>query len=109
MGREDVLKRVREAEGHVSQMLEEAQRESESRLSGARREADRLVREGLSAVDKEADAIFLGAREETRKKAEAQLKEGRTKIDASKQASEARLTKAVDTLIDDFKHSVMEG
>ena len=109
MGREEVLRRVREAEGHVSQMLEEAQRESESRLSGARREADQLVREGLAAVDKEADAIFLSAREDTRKKAEAQIKEGHTGIDSSKRASEARLTKAVDILIDDFKQSVKDG
>jgi V/A-type H+-transporting ATPase subunit G/H len=109
MGREDVLRQVREAEGQVSQMLEGGQRESEARLSTARREADKLVREGLASVDTEVDAVFQKAREDTRRTVEAQLEEGRGRIDASKRASEARMTTAVDRLVDDFKRSILEG
>ncbi|MCK4970295.1 MAG: hypothetical protein KAS77_07205, partial [Thermoplasmata archaeon] len=58
MGKEQVLKEVRAAEGRVREMLEEAERERDKKQAQARRDADRIVEEGLTRVDKLVDEEY---------------------------------------------------
>ena len=56
MGKEEVLKRIREAERLVRDMLEETEKEREAVLIQARREADRIVEE-LNSIQGEPKDI----------------------------------------------------
>ena len=107
MGKEEVLKRIREAERQVREMLDESEKEREAKLMQARRDADRIVDEGLAAIDKEIDEIYEQARAETQRDVEARVDEGRAVVDERRLASDETLPRAVDHLVMEFERSTL--
>jgi vacuolar-type H+-ATPase subunit H len=109
MGKEHVLKEVREAERSVRDMLEEAERERDSKQSQARREADRIQEAGLSLIDKEIEEEFQTAHAETRKLVEDRIEQGRIQVDQKRRDAQGNLPQAVDKLVEELEGSINKG
>ena len=109
MGKEQVLREVREAERRVREMLEEAERERDQKQAQARREADRIVREGLSQVDKEVDGVYEKANEETRRLVGTRIEQGREAVERDRHDAQGRSPQAVDRLVQELERSVVQG
>ena len=109
MGKEQVLKEVREAERRVREMLEEAERERDNRQAQARREADRIVQEGLSQVDNNVDGVYTKASEDTRRLVETRIDQGREAVERDRRDAEGRSPRAVDRLVQELERSVVRG
>ena len=109
MGKEEVLRRVREAESQVQAMIQDAERQRDATLAKARRDADRSVEEGIASADRAAERSFNEARDAAKKESAARVEKGRRAIEADKVAAESRLPRAVDKLIEDFESTVSKG
>ena len=109
MGKEEVLRRIREAETQVQATIHEAERQRDATLAQARRDADRHVEEGIASADKAAERALSGARDEAKRESAARVAMGRKAIESDKLAAESRLPRAVDRLIEDFEATVSKG
>ncbi|NIP35315.1 MAG: hypothetical protein GWN39_10155 [Thermoplasmata archaeon] len=109
MGKEHVLREVREAERSVREMLEEAERERDSKQAQARREADRIQEAGFALIDKEIDDEFQGAHSQTRRLVEDRIEQGRQQVDQSRRDAQGNLTQAVDRLVEELESSIVKG
>lgn len=108
MGKEQVLKEVREAERSVREILEEAERERDSKQAQARREADRIQEDGLSLIDKGIEDEFQTAQADTRRLVEDRIERGRQEVDQQRRDAEGRRPRAVDRLVDELENSVID-
>jgi len=109
MGKEEVLRRVREAETQVQAMIQEAERHRDASLAQARRDADRSVEEGIASADRAAERALTEARDAAKKESAARVEKGRRTIESDRAVAESRLPKAVDKLIGDFESTVSKG
>jgi vacuolar-type H+-ATPase subunit H len=109
MGKEEVLKRIRDAESQVQAMISQAERERDASMAQARREADRIVEQGFSEVDAALDRAFHDAREATACTSAARMEEGLEAIASDRLAAESRLPGAVDALLAEFEQAVLKG
>jgi vacuolar-type H+-ATPase subunit H len=107
MGKEEVLKRIREAERLVREMLDETEKEREAMLIQARREADRIVEEGLAEVDQQTDGVFEQARAEIQRTVQGRIEEGQAAVEERRSTSTSRLPRAVDHLVREFERSTL--
>ena len=109
MGKEHVLKEVREAERSVREMLEEAEGERDGKQAQARREADRIQEAGISTIDKEIEEEFQTAQAETRQLVDDRIEQGRHQVEQRRRDAEADLPKAVDKLVVELDSSIIKG
>jgi len=109
MGKEEVLRRVREAESQVQAMIQEAERQRDATLAKARRDADRSVEEGIASADRAAERALNEARDAAKKESATQVEKGRRTIGADRVAAESRLPRAVDQLMGEFESTVSKG
>ncbi|MCJ2541224.1 MAG: hypothetical protein LN414_08145 [Candidatus Thermoplasmatota archaeon] len=108
MGKEHVLKEVREAERSVREMLKEAVRERDGKQTQARREADRIQEAGLSLIDMEIEEEFQTAQAETRRLVDDRIEQGRLQVEQKRRDAEANLPKAVDNLVEELDSSIVK-
>ncbi len=107
MGKEEVLRRIREAERLVREMLDETEKEREAMLIKARREADRIVEEGLAEIDRHTDGVFEQARAEIQRTVQGRIDEGKAAVEEKRSSSTSRLPRAVDHLVGEFEQSTL--
>lgn len=108
MGKEHVLKEVREAERSVRELLKEAERERDGKQAQARREADRIQEAGLSLIDKGIEEEFQTAHAETRRLVDDRIEQGRQQVEQKRRDAEADLPKAVDKLVEELDSSIVK-
>lgn len=109
MGKEQVLKEVREAERSVREMLDQAERERDGKQAQARREADRIQEAGFSLIDKEIEEEFQKAHAETRRLVEERIEQGRLQVDQERRDAEGNLPQAVDKLVAELERTIVSG
>jgi len=109
MGKEQVLKEVRAAEGRVREMLEEAEHERDKKQTQARRDADKTVEDGLIRVDKLVDEEFQKSAGETQRLVDRRVTEGKEAVDKESRTAKTQLPQAIDRLVVELEKSVTQG
>ena len=107
MGKEEVLRQVREAEKRVRDMVDQAERERDQKQTAARREADRILEEGLVLMDGEIEKELANSAAETRRMVDARIDQGRDRVERDRADSERRLPQAADRLVEELERSIV--
>lgn len=103
MGREEILKRIKEAEGEATQAKARAQAQRDELLREAKREALRLEDEMRARAEEVRTQNLRSLEEVTSKERERILAEGRGKAEELKRRGQANISKAVDLLLRKFE------
>lgn len=107
MGKEEVLRQVREAEQSVRDMIEHAERERDQKQTASRREADRILEKGLVSMDEQIEAELNKSAAETKRMVDTRIDQGRGQVERDRVDSERRLPRAADRLVEELEGSIV--
>ena len=103
MGREEVLRAIRDAEKEAKITVANAESQASEIISKARLAATEIIQAGRSDSEESTQNMISEARQAAEGEAKKVSKEGASSIDSIQQSSEGKRKEAVDTVLNAFR------
>ena len=103
MGRETVLKAIRNAENKAREIISDAESEASDIITKARLSATEIIQSGRSDSETSSQGMISEARGVAEKEAKKVSKDGDSSIDSIHKGSDGNREKAVQIVLDSFR------
>ena len=103
MGRETVLKAIRNAENKAREIISDAESEASDIITKARLSATEIIQSGRSDSELNSQGMISEARGVAEKEAKKVSKDGDSSIDSIQKGSDGNREKAVKIVLDSFR------
>ena len=103
MGRETVLKAIRNAENKAREIISDAEYEASDIITKARLSATEIIQSGRSDSESSSQGMISEARGVAEKEAKKVSKDGDSSIDSIHKGSDGNREKAVQIVLDSFR------